>query len=819
MTTSVSHLPKPGKHHSGPSDPFAGEAGKGASAHLVPPAADAGPLRDGIVFAMMAVVAAAAGGILHMQFGYSGVASVLAAAGAWVGFMVIHALATRAGEVNRLHSEIATLEHELARIKTHGAAATGRNGAPGPADSRATWSQGPKAAELQDARDNRQETARPVPGRPDVGRQESRPDSRRGAVAAPETSPVMSPAAGAINAPAPQAGSDTAIFSQNPITTEARWETAPAVRRTRLVPATPEAGPAAASAAPPAPYNAPRQSSAQSSAQSIGTSYAPVQANASSSPAANTRDAARRADLVDVPTWSGTAVSQGDPLRDAWSFRSSEAPESHDFAAEASAGDAAARPSPARTIEADLEMVQRKIKALADEVNATEALKIQSAVEATQGEVMEDSIAVLKSTAGRMRAQRATSPAAASRQQAYNDAAASMAHQPPPGRQSASKLPSPSAPVSPYESAEPARSPQAAQTSPPAQQLSQPSGAMPSGGALPSLDMLIPATAQPIAVSPQPSARAQQAAPEAQRALQPAPVPAAVPASPKVPEPVAHDIAAQHATERAVPAAQNNRRAPAVDRRLAEIADAIGTSRMDVYLNPIVGLGDYAVTHFEVAVRLKASNGEYIDNPEQTLSLGASDLLALFDIERLNRTALLAAQLEARGKQGSLLSPTAGQSMTDGEFLEAFARTFESRTSISGQLVLTFTQADIAAFGPGTWQALADMHSFGFRFALEQVTHLGTDFAALGERGFAFVKLPASAFLEGLPAGHGMVPPADICRHLASAGLTLVVEAINDDAVLGRVFGFGALFGQGRLFGGSRQISLDGLGEARTAAA
>jgi cyclic-di-GMP phosphodiesterase TipF (flagellum assembly factor) len=434
-------------------------------------------------------------------------------------------------------------------------------------------------------------------------------------------------------------------------------------------------------------------------------------------------------------------------------------------------------------------MVQRKIKALADEVNATEALKAQTAPEPSFGGPMEDSIAALKTTADRMRARKAAQSSPPSRVPEYGDVPAAANYQ-------ASRETRTPAPHSAYV-------PEPAAQNTPA--TAQPAGS------LPSLDALIPATAQPIAVSHAGAPRAPQAAAP--------PAPVAAPASAPTPTqsafiPEATSPALQAAAR--VPAPAPSPRSTSVDRRLAEIAQAIESSRMDVYLNPIVGLGDYAVTHFEVSVRLKSSTGAYIDNPEQTLSLGAGDLLALFDIERLNRTALVAAQLEARGKQGSLLSPTAGQSMTDGQFLEAFARTFEDRTSISGQLVLTFTQADISAFGPGTWQALADMHSFGFRFALDQVTHLGTDFMALAEKGFAFVKLPVVAFLDGLPAGHGMVPPADICRHMAGAGLTLVVD---DDAILARVFGFGALFGQGRLFGGSRQITLEGLGAPQTAAA
>ena len=92
------------------------------------------------------------------------------------------------------------------------------------------------------------------------------------------------------------------------------------------------------------------------------------------------------------------------------------------------------------------------------------------------------------------------------------------------------------------------------------------------------------------------------------------------------------------------------------------------------------------------------------------------------------------------------------------------------------------------------------------------------DFEALGRHGFAFVKLPARAFLEGLPLASGSVSASDICRHLAGSGMTLVAEAIDDEALRARVFGFGVVFGQGQLFGGARAINLDAAA-GRTAAA
>ena len=94
----------------------------------------------------------------------------------------------------------------------------------------------------------------------------------------------------------------------------------------------------------------------------------------------------------------------------------------------------------------------------------------------------------------------------------------------------------------------------------------------------------------------------------------------------------------------------------------------------------------------------------------------------------------------------------------------------------------------------------------GFRFALEEVTDLDMDFAALKEMGFAFVELDAPVFLDGLPAAGGRVPASDICRHLADFGLTLIVGRIEDDWLLARILGFGVLFGKGALFGAPRLV-------------
>ena len=144
---------------------------------------------------------------------------------------------------------------------------------------------------------------------------------------------------------------------------------------------------------------------------------------------------------------------------------------------------------------------------------------------------------------------------------------------------------------------------------------------------------------------------------------------------------------------------------------------------------------------------------------------------------------------------------------------------FEERDRISNQLVLTFTQADLEQFTPSAWQALGDMQAFGFRFALSKIDHVAMDFASLAQRGFAFLRLEANALMHGLPARDRFIEADELCRYLAGAGMTLVADTIDDEAIRARVFGFGVLFGQGRLFGGARQVKLDQLPKSAPAAA
>ncbi len=90
--------------------------------------------------------------------------------------------------------------------------------------------------------------------------------------------------------------------------------------------------------------------------------------------------------------------------------------------------------------------------------------------------------------------------------------------------------------------------------------------------------------------------------------------------------------------------------------RLAEIAQAIDDDTMDILLGPIVTLAEHSVGHYEMSARLRSGAGEHVDFAEDDFPQLGGEFDSRFDIARFNRAAALAARMDARDRDGSLLA-------------------------------------------------------------------------------------------------------------------------------------------------------------------
>lgn len=265
-------------------------------------------------------------------------------------------------------------------------------------------------------------------------------------------------------------------------------------------------------------------------------------------------------------------------------------------------------------------------------------------------------------------------------------------------------------------------------------------------------------------------------------------------------------------------ALMRGRAAPALapdDPRLARLAEAINAERVAVYLEPIQGLGDRRPHHFEVSVRLHDASGAEIATDDMRMLGRGGGLMPRIDSIKLPRVLRVARRVRDSGRPADILSALAAESLSDNGFIDRFAAEFNAGERI--RIVFAFSEADVRAFGRVHWQTLEAMADMGIRFALEDVTALDLDLERLRRVGFEFVKLDAAVFSSGLPTAGAVIPASDLCSHLSSIGLTVVVARIEDEWALARVMGFGAVYGQGTLFGGPRPVRADVLAEASAA--
>jgi EAL domain-containing protein (putative c-di-GMP-specific phosphodiesterase class I) len=202
------------------------------------------------------------------------------------------------------------------------------------------------------------------------------------------------------------------------------------------------------------------------------------------------------------------------------------------------------------------------------------------------------------------------------------------------------------------------------------------------------------------------------------------------------------------------PAAQS----PPSRSRIADIREAIAADRLDLLLDPILGLGDRKARHFEVSVRVRTGDGQALDAEAVASMAPGAGLVPQLDAAKLSRSVRVAGRLQARGNNASLFSTLALESLSEGSFLDSLDTVLTGQRPLLRRLVLSFAQSDVRRFGERHWDAVARLAESGLRLALEHVTDLDMDFESLHEHGFDFVKLDADVFLKGLPLADGVLP-------------------------------------------------------------
>ena len=243
---------------------------------------------------------------------------------------------------------------------------------------------------------------------------------------------------------------------------------------------------------------------------------------------------------------------------------------------------------------------------------------------------------------------------------------------------------------------------------------------------------------------------------------------------------------------------------------VAAINSAIESSKIELYLQPIVTLPQRKVRYYEALSRLKADNGDLVAAADFLKFAEAGALMPKLDNLSVLRCVQVVRRLLLKNRDIGLFCNLSSATLTDSGFprLLEFA---EANRAIAPALVFEFTQGAVRAMGPIEHESLAALAERGFRFSMDNLTDLRVEPRELNERGFRFVKAPAALLLNRVGAASTDIHPADLSDLLGRFGIDLIAERIEAEGAVVDLLDYDVRFGQGFLFSPPRPVRAEAL--------
>ena len=243
----------------------------------------------------------------------------------------------------------------------------------------------------------------------------------------------------------------------------------------------------------------------------------------------------------------------------------------------------------------------------------------------------------------------------------------------------------------------------------------------------------------------------------------------------------------------------------------ARIARAIEANRIDLFLQPIVTLPQRKVRYYEALARLRGDDGALLTPDDFLAPAEAGGLLPAIDNLMMFRCVQVVRRLSIKNREVGLFCNMAASTLADARVFKELTDFLEANRVLAPYLVIEFAQDTVRSLGPIEEECVASLADLGFRFSMDHVTDLRMEPRELAERGFRFVKVPASLLLARAAAPQGDIHPADFSDLLGRFGIDLIAERIESEGTVVDLLDYDVRFGQGFLFSAPRPVRTEVL--------
>lgn len=252
---------------------------------------------------------------------------------------------------------------------------------------------------------------------------------------------------------------------------------------------------------------------------------------------------------------------------------------------------------------------------------------------------------------------------------------------------------------------------------------------------------------------------------------------------------------------------------------LAAINEAIEANRIELFLQPIVGLPDRELMFYEAFSRLRNDLGQLILPRDFMPVAEMAELAPIIDNQIILRIIQVIQRLVERGKGRKVFCNLSLNSLRDADFFAEFMDFMEANRWLSQHLIFEFSQEAVEQAGAYEVERMTAIAKMGFKFSLDQITRLDIDFKALADRRFGYVKVNSSLLLGNMEGSKAQIHSADLNHYLNRLNITLIVDKVEREAVVRQLRDYNVNYAQGVLFCEPKPVRPDVFDEQGVVAA
>ena len=247
---------------------------------------------------------------------------------------------------------------------------------------------------------------------------------------------------------------------------------------------------------------------------------------------------------------------------------------------------------------------------------------------------------------------------------------------------------------------------------------------------------------------------------------------------------------------------------------LETVRSALIDNRVDLYLQPILGLPQRRTVFYESFSRLRDETGRVMMPAEYLTVAEPGGLITAIDNLLLFRCVQIVRRLAKQSRRIGIFCNISMASLADESFFPQFLDLLTANRDLAGALIFEIGQQAFDARGSIEARNMGKLADLGFRFSIDKVTDLDIDLQDLSRSDVKFLKIGAQVLIDELTEVDGRmvlraVPDLaaeDFTALTRRYGVDVIVEKVENERQVVDILELNVGYGQGHLFGEPRAI-------------